>query len=304
MPGSKRYSKGFSRLTRQRRQSRTSSTERATSRVSLLGDNVWPWWPPPKAVIGHRYSSQILVTIFWGPSLSKPTGINNLRTNYGLLGRKLHTRFPGQMSDVYVLGYPDPTHKRVGNEIELCQEILEDLVGAAQTGVAGHVVTSIRGNPAPDLEIGRSEQKDLVSLIQAPLNNSIKNGAADNGWSFVPTSFEFANGHGYCARPPVLRPPPESYTFVLRNPYPNPVPQSDTVSSWFRRAGHSMLAQGPLSFEGICGIYCVSLAAKTHGTMHPNELGHQAAKRLLLSHLVLPVDVPGNRYGRHEQQPR
>ena len=219
----------------------------------------------------------------------QPTGLNSLRGGYVQLGRELRSRFPGQISDVYVLGYPDPTTKRVGNSVAQCQEILNDMIGGARTGTLGHIITTIFGSPAPDLEIGRREQRDLINLILEPLNANIKGGAEDNGWSFVLPSFD---GHGYCAAYPVLR-PGEAYYFALGNPYPNPVPPSSTGSSWFRTAGQSVVVQGPLSVEGVCGAYCVSTATETYGTMHPNELGHQAAKQALLSRVVLPVDVPG-----------
>src|SRR5205085_1200709 len=125
--------------------------------------------------------------------------------------------------------------------------------------------------------------------------------AADRHWWQIYSQNKFANGHGYCAAWPVLRPmATDAFYFALGNPYPNPVPQpQDDTTTWFRLASQSAVMQGPLG-EKVCAaginqvkLFCIRDLIDTMGTMHPNELGHQAVMNSILTGVVLPVDIPG-----------
>ena len=118
--------------------------------------------------------------------------------------------------------------------------------------------------------------------------NSILAGAADrHGWVFVDGVAEaFTTGHGYCAPWPDYGSPADQQGTpeVLRNRYANPetwyrnpgtagLPSGQDGAGWYRTAGQSAALQGPDS------------RTETTGTMHPNELGHQAMAELLIGHL-------------------
>jgi hypothetical protein len=218
-------------------------------------------------------------------------GISGLRDGYRRLANNLQTRFPGQISNVWVVDYPDATGVLKKGTLYWCDKLLDDLFSNSR-GVIG----DIAGALAPDLEIGGLEQKDLVNNILYPLNATVRASAGELDWDVISTEQEFANGHGYCAAWPNLR-PGEAYYYGLGNPFPQQVPTSGNDTSWFRTAHQSTYLQGPLPTE-ICddrtgGVLCVRAAMDTLGAMHPNELGHQAVKNRLLSSIVLPVDVSG-----------
>lgn len=71
------------------------------------------------------------------------------------------------------------------------------------------------------------------------------------------------------------------------------------LTSWFRTAFQAELCQGPFtSYQpGITGrpgfLQLVKKRVNTKGTLHPNELGHQATKDRLLETFVSPVEIPG-----------
>lgn len=220
-------------------------------------------------------------------------GIDKLRDAYTRLGTALRDRFPDQISNVWALSYPHPGTKRNGAGFDKCQKILDDMMTSGR-GLLGSTMDFVM----PDAEIGGKEQSSLVDEILIPLNNAIRDGAVRNGWNLIALYNDFF-GHGYCAPAPNLR-PGEAYWFGLGNPFPDPVPASAWDVSWFRTAMHSAWLQGPLPAcpRDINFRRCVKLAQHTHGTMHPNELGHQAIKARLLASVVLPVEVPG--VGMHD----
>lgn len=224
-------------------------------------------------------------------------GINNLPSQYGSLASDLEARFPGQILNVTVVSYPDATGERSGNSTVWCQKIVDDMINTS-TGVLLNFATGIPGNivglVTPDTEIGGKEQQSMVEEILNPLNRTVEIEATRSGWNAVSVQHQFADGHGYCAAWPNMR-PGTAYYFALGNPFPGSVPPSDQITSWFRTARQSNVVQGPLATcaGGNQPFFCIEAAIKTLGTIHPNELGHQAVKSVVLRGIVLPVDIPG-----------
>lgn len=215
------------------------------------------------------------------------TGVNGIRASYATLAARLQSLFPGRLGEVVVLGYPDPTGVIRDGQLYWCNKILDDVVSQQ-----GGMLSSLADLLSEDIEIDTNEQIAVVERILGPLNNQVFLGATDAGWQFIPTDAEFANGHGYCAAWPIFR-PGAAYYFGLGNPYPQPVPASDTTTQWVRTAQQSRVLQGPLGrIECGLGIFCLRAAVDTAGTMHPNELGHQAVKAKVLANVALPVEIP------------
>lgn len=206
-------------------------------------------------------------------------GLTGLHDGYRMLKEALNQAFPGRIGSVYVMGYPDPTGHLENGAVVWCQNIVADMVGPS--GFISSIVSDIG---VPDTEIGKKEEDVLANHILRPLNETIAQAAYEAGWKFLELS-EFAS-HGYCAAYPVLR-PGDAYYFALGNPYPNEVPPSDEQTSWFRTASQSRVVQGPTGYT--CDrLVCMRDAIETAGTLHPNELGHQAAKRRLLEVITPP----------------
>lgn len=170
--------------------------------------------------------------------------------------------------ETMVVGYPDPTGGDASGEP--CREIVGDTTP-----------------PFGFHEIDRNEQALGVELLLRPLNQVLREAAARNGWSFVDGVAEaFAAGHGYCAPWPDYGYPAE-YTHTApiggsRLSYPEgwfrnpgrgggPMLVGGTDVTWYRTAGQSAALQGP------------GARFDTTGTLHPNELGHEAIARLVLA---------------------
>jgi lysophospholipase L1-like esterase len=246
-----------------------------------------PAWKQQSAVVTAALNGN------WSSVLTEPCptciGIDNIRGAYRRLATELQSRFHNRLLNVFVAGYPDPTGHRLSSGLKWCPNILGDMITKSR-GVTGQVAGAV----APDLEIGLREEDALVGSILAPLNAVLDSVINEQGWQIVSTQAEFADGHGYCAAWPNLT--AGAYSFALGNPWPNSVPPSDNSTTWFRLAGQSAVMQGPLGSQ-VCdhttGIFCVTKLAETTGSMHPNELGHQAVRNQLLRLVVLPVDIEG-----------
>ena len=173
------------------------------------------------------------------------------------------------VAEVVLVGYPDPTGAD-GN---------------------GSICAEIVGDTSPPLgfhEIDRNEQLLGVERILVPLNEALTRAAAVHGWRYVDgVAAAFAAGHGYCAPwpdygastgpggagrgRPVLSEPDRWF----RNPgrFGGPALVGDGQVTWYRTAAQSAALQGP------------GTRYMTTGTLHPNELGHEAIARLVLAAL-------------------
>lgn len=173
-----------------------------------------------------------------------------------------------EVGTTVIVGYPDPTGADVAGE--QCREI----VGDATPPFGVH-------------EIDRNEQQLGVDLLLGPLNDVISDAASRRGWIFVGGVAEaFAAGHGYCAPWPDYGYPAEyGHTAPIggaRLSYPE---------GWFRNPG---LGGGPMLLGGIDVTWYRTAAQSavlqgpearfdTTGTLHPNEVGHDAIARLVLA---------------------
>lgn len=171
------------------------------------------------------------------------------------------------VDEVVLVGYPDPTGADAGGET--CHEIV--------------------GDTAPPLgfhEIDSGEQRLGVERLLRPLNAALGEVARSHGWRYVGgIDAAFAAGHGYCAPWPDYgsstepggaargRPSLGDPDRWFRNPGRNggPMLMGNGPVSWYRTAAQSAALQGP------------GTRFLTTGTLHPNELGHDAIARLVLA---------------------
>jgi hypothetical protein len=173
------------------------------------------------------------------------------------------------VGEVVLVGYPDPTGADAGGDT--CREIV--------------------GDTSPPLgfhEIDRAEQRLGVERLLRPLNTALEEAARSHGWRYVGGIDEaFAAGHGYCAPWPDYgsssepggagqgRPSLDDPDRWFRNPGRNggPMLMGNGLVTWYRTAAQSAALQGP------------GTRFLTTGTLHPNELGHDAIARLVLAAL-------------------
>ena len=173
------------------------------------------------------------------------------------------------LGEVVLVGYPDPTGADAGGNT--CDEIV--------------------GDTAPPLgfhEIDSGEQRLGVERLLRPLNAALDEAARSHGWRYVGGIDEaFAAGHGYCAPWPDYgsstepggaasgRPSLGDPDRWFRNPGRNggPILMGNGPVSWYRTAAQSAALQGP------------GTRFLTTGTLHPNEIGHDAIARLVLAAL-------------------
>ena len=152
---------------------------------------------------------------------------------------------------VFITGYPSPTRTVGGDGFRLCEEIAGDL--------------------AFTLEVDEVESEQAETRVLVPLNEKIEEAATTHGWTYVGSHVEEFQGHGYCGTAPY------EASLYPGNPFPDlPQPVDDPAVRWFRQAEESIAIQGAPS-----GLFRPEQMA-TRGTLHPNELGHQAYKRALL----------------------
>lgn len=175
---------------------------------------------------------------------------------------------PFTIGKTVIVGYPDPTGADTAGES--CREIVGDTTP-----------------PFGIHEIDRKEQRLGVERLLEPLNEAIGDAADRRGWVFVSGVAEaFAAGHGYCAPWPDYG-YPAGYTHTapiggdrlsypegwFRNPGPGggPMLVGGIDVTWYRTAAQSAVLQGP------------GARFDTTGTLHPNEVGHDAIARLVLA---------------------
>jgi ketosteroid isomerase-like protein/lysophospholipase L1-like esterase len=196
-------------------------------------------------------------------------GLNNLHHLYGEINDAIHSKL--NVFQTYILEYPDPTGVIKDGKIYYCDELLGDII--------------------PFFEVDVKEQKGAVKHVLQPLNEKVRVAAELHHWVMVgDVENLFGEGHGYCAKDPEDMP-----GYTPGNPYPddNPWPyQSRKTTRWIRTASESAELQGPMSL-----IETLEKMGTT-GTMHPNELGHQAIKDVLLNIIFLPIEVP--KIGRYD----
>ncbi|HSM02882.1 MAG TPA: hypothetical protein VK960_10660 [Acidimicrobiia bacterium] len=183
---------------------------------------------------------------------------------------RLATALEGfEIGEVVLVGYPDPTGGDAAGGT--CREIVGDTA-----------------SPLGFHEIDRNEQQMGVARILRPLNAALEASARAHGWRYVDGIAEaFAAGHGYCAPWPDYGSPsqpggsgrgspslddPDRW---FRNPGRSggPMLMGDGLVTWYRTAAQSAALQGP------------GARYMTKGTLHPNELGHEAIARLVLAAL-------------------
>lgn len=173
-----------------------------------------------------------------------------------------------EVGELALVGYPDPTGAE--SDGSTCGEIVGD---TAPLGLH---------------EIDRSEQRLGVERLLRPLNATLEAAAATHGWRYVGGIAEaFSAGHGYCAPWPDYGSPSEpggaghgspslgDPDRWFRNPgrFGSPMLMGDGPVTWYRTAAQSATLQGP------------GTRYLTTGTLHPNELGHDAIARLVLAAL-------------------
>jgi len=200
------------------------------------------------------------------PGTSKAIpGFNGLEGALERLDRRLD-----QMSikSVYLMEYPDPT----GGDAE--GQICDEIVGDVTPPFGFH-------------EVDEQEQAAGVERLLDPLNESLRAATESYGWTWVGgVSDRFAGGHGYCApwpnygypdefaSSPRLFPDPLDFPegwYRAPGRYGSPLVLNDGETSWYRTAAQSATLQGPTP------------RYLTPGTLHPNELGHAAMARLVLT---------------------
>jgi hypothetical protein len=105
--------------------------------------------------------------------------------------------------------------------------------------------------------------------ILGPLNNGLRQGASANGWTYLGNISSAFLGHGYAG--------PRA---------------ADALGNqrFIRTAREASLYQGPVGLTG---------PARTSGTLHPNEMGHQAIKNVIVGDLspsVVGLGAAGGRF--------
>jgi lysophospholipase L1-like esterase len=171
---------------------------------------------------------------------------------------------------VVLVEYPDPTGSPAPGE--RCREIVGDVTP-----------------PFGFHEVDEAEQEAGVDRLLRPLNETLAEIAADRGWTLVDgVAAAFGDGHGYCApwpdygypdwfdRSPLLfgnRLDVIEGWYRVPGRYGSALLLNDGTVSWYRTAAQSGELQGPLP------------RYLTAGTLHPNEQGHLAIARMVLSAL-------------------
>lgn len=175
------------------------------------------------------------------------------------------------VGSVILVEYPDPTASDA--EGEPCREIVGDVTA-----------------PFGFHEVDEKEQAAGVELVLDPLNRTLAAAADRLGWTFVGgVAAAFSAGHGYCApwpdygypedfdRVPLLLKRRLDFPDGWYQPpgrYGGPLLYDEREVSWYRTAAQSAVLQGPTP------------RFLTAGTLHPNEVGHTAISRLVLSVLA------------------
>ncbi len=153
---------------------------------------------------------------------------------------------------VYLTAYPDQSSVARGGRLLTCDEVGADLF--------------------PGLEVDRNELEVVQERLHAPLNETLRDIASSNGWTFVDEHLAEFAGHGYCGTDPY------GGASYAGNPYPDPVARGDDAGvRWFRQSAESAAIQG-----GGGGVFSPERLA-TDGTFHPNEFGHRAYRDAVLA---------------------
>lgn len=154
------------------------------------------------------------------------------------------------VDEVYLTAYPGSGSYAAGGRILTCDEVGGDLL--------------------PGLEVDSQELDVVQEVLLGPLNDTLRAIAEDQSWQFVDGHLPDFAAHGYCGSDPYAG------GMFDGNPFPAEVPASPPEARWFRQAAESAAIQGG------GGLFRPERLA-TNGTFHPNEYGHQAYKRALLS---------------------
>lgn len=140
----------------------------------------------------------------------------------------------------------------------------------------------------PGFEMDAYESEALVNAILGPLTAIMKSSAKEFGWNYLNVSeaFDYSQHHYGMAEPY----PPRSYS-GMPDDYPLSWPQFrdrylNLPIRWIRSARESMVIQGANADLTRPG------PLSTWGTVHPNEIGHQAVMHLFLQQVSLPDWYP------------
>jgi hypothetical protein len=124
----------------------------------------------------------------------------------------------------------------------------------------GHTAAQILGDIFPGIRVDQSKLEWARTEVLGPLNAAVARAAAVHDWNYVGEIAEDFRRHGYAADDP--------YTAH---------PEADHIR-WIRTYGESTAMQGDIS-----------------GTLHPNEFGHRAiARRLVTALEQIPFDNGGS----------
>lgn len=200
------------------------------------------------ALDGGLLTDNVQARLLEGIMTEADRGLATLPGLFGELDLALDVLDPEQ---VFITAYPAPTRTVGDGGTRLCEEIAGDLLFGLEVDA---------------MEIEAAESRLLVGL-----NERVGQAAADHGWTYVDGHVAEFESHGYCGTAPYE---PAAYA---GNPFPDqPEPLDDPAVRWFRQAEESNVIQGAL--DDLFKPEQLS----TSGTLHPNELGHQAYKRALL----------------------
>jgi hypothetical protein len=179
--------------------------------------------------------------------------VAGLTAAYDALDAAIASRL--EATAVYITAYPDPGsgYDPDGEErFPLCREIAGDLVFG--------------------LEVDDGELALANERVAAPLADAMAGAAAEHGWVLVDAHVEDFLGHGYCGAEPY------DAADYPGNPWPDPVEFDDVPGvRWFRRGPEAAAIQGDAE-----GTRFAPERLATEGTLHPNQLGHQAIAAALL----------------------
>jgi lysophospholipase L1-like esterase len=200
-----------------------------------------------------------------GGSTPSRAGLDGLSDEYRRLAGRLRTLDVGQ---VLIVEYPDPSGSDVDGGI--CEEIVGDVTA-----------------PFGFHEVDEDEQSWGRTHVLQPLNREVAAAANEHGWVLVDgIAAEFMEGHGYCAAWPDY-----GYPADVAGGSPQGRDRLDHPDGWYRRPsigdGMPILPAEPVSWYRTAGQSAVLQGPTprflTSGTLHPNELGHAAIARAVLT---------------------
>ncbi|MBN2653159.1 MAG: hypothetical protein JXR63_12335 [Spirochaetales bacterium] len=194
--------------------------------------------------------------ILMGKQFKPLPGLNGIADEYRKLEEELSKKV--KVKEKYLLAYPCPAIPGT--------RLLEDFAPALGLAINGYDTEFIVNNVFKPLEVIKKE-------ISKELN-----------WNYVPLRLVDYQQHHMALDQPYK---PEEYGKFIGNKQPRPWKEfkifANNGKRWFRTASESVIVQGAGPDVDTPGVF------STSGTLHPNDLGHQALMHdLLFSKNLLP----------------